>query len=110
MTRSIRFAILFAIVALISACDDLPNPDDFAAGMTRQELISSFGEPLERQALIKAAQPVFGPIETFWSDLPLGTIVEIWHYSAEGGTAEVYFTDNAMAVSGVGFAPEGVVY
>ncbi len=69
----------------------------------------------------KSSGAVWGPIEDFWSAVPLGGDVEIWFYRStaalvEGdasrteGMTELYFVNGAPAVSGLGFAPDGVVY
>jgi hypothetical protein len=78
--------------------------------MTRQQLIAEFGEPSQRQSLVKSTEFMFGPIETFWPSVPAGARVEIWSYVVAGGTMELYFADGAASVQGTGFAPEGVVY
>lgn len=78
--------------------------------MSRQQVVAAFGEPHRRESLVKSAQSVWGPIETFWSSVPLGARVEIWSYPVSGGTVELYFVDDSSKVKGMGFAAEGAVY
>ena len=121
MLRRTRAAI--ALLGLVWACGDdaLPPHADFRAGMRREEVRQRFGEPLRLRELRKTGAPVWGPIEDFWSRVPAGGRVEVWHYRSlhvlevEGGapvagTTELYFLDGAAEVTGLGFAPDGVVY
>lgn len=78
--------------------------------MSRRQLVAEFGEPPDRQSLVKSSPHIFGPIETFWSSVPAGARVEIWSYPATGGTVELYFVDGSPEVRGTGFAPEGAVF
>ena len=77
---------------------------------TRDELLERFGEPAERQVIVKADEGIFGPIEGLWGTLALGARVELWSYPVAGGAIEVYFVDGADTISGTAFAPEGAVY
>jgi len=98
------------LLAATLACTSPPDETEFKVGMTRSELIEQFGEPAAKQSAVKTSLHMFGPIETFWSALPDQTQVEIWSYSAEGGSVELYFLNGADVASGRGFAPTGVVY
>jgi hypothetical protein len=106
---------------MLIACDTPPRHADFEVGMSRQLVRERFGEPLRSQVMHKRDDAIWGPIEDFWSEVPLGATVEIWTYRTshetvagsdrlEPGTTELYFVDGALEVSGMGFAPEGAVY
>lgn len=84
-------------------------------------LLARYGEPERTSRLRKLDARVWGPIENFWHRVPPGSVVEIWHYRSTArweagsgrrtpGTTELYFVDGSPVVSGLGFAPEGVVY
>jgi hypothetical protein len=101
-----------------AACYSPPHHTEFTVGMTRAEIIGQFGEPERKDTLQKTGEPIWGAIESFWSDVPLGSEVEIWFYptadGAESGTAkgttELYFVDGSDRVRGIGFAPRGAVF
>lgn len=113
-----------AIALLATGCDLLPggvgvpgadappaidNPV-IEVGEARSELIARLGEPSDRQEWVKQDEGVFGPIESFWGEVPLGATVEIWQFPVEGGSLEAYFVDGSETVQGTAFAPDGVVY
>lgn len=79
-------------------------------GATRQEILASFGPPAREQSLTKTGEAIWGPIEEFWSQVPLNSTIEIWAYAVEGGTLELYFIDASERVQGKGFAPHGAVF
>ena len=113
---------LFAICAgLLLACEDLPAHESFRIGMSRPTIVDRYGEPERRSELRKQDDRIWGPIEDFWTRVPLGSSVEIWQYRSTAeweansgrrtpGTTEIYFVDDSQVISGLGFAPEGVVY
>jgi hypothetical protein len=109
-------ALFAAALAMGLACadpaalSDLPNPGDFRTGMTRGQIVESFGSPASKQSYQKTDGPMWGAIEDFWSKVPAGGRVELWAYPAVGGTMELYFVDESEHVVGTGFAPEGVVF
>lgn len=92
------------------ALPELPNPADFRTGMTRAEVVESFGPPARKQSFLQTGGPIWGAIEDFWSKVPNGAVVEVWAYPSVGGMMELYFVDESEQVMGMGFAPEGVVY
>jgi len=101
--------VLMSAIALF-ACESARQSSDFEVGMSREQLVETFGEPHERKTLVKSDASIWGPIETFWSKVPLGSRVEIWSYRVDGGSAELYFVDGATRVQGTGFAADGVIY
>ena len=101
--------MLIATLMLL-ACKPEPRPSDFRIGMARQTIITSFGEPDQRQSLVKSGSGIFGPIETFWSSVPEGATIEIWSYQVSDGMVELYFVNGSAEVQGTGFAPTGAVY
>lgn len=100
------------IVALLlgPACSETPLASDFRVGATRAEVLEAFGTPSQEQSFVKTGDAIWGPIEDFWSRVPLESSVEIWAYRVEGGTVELYFVDGSERVQGTGFAPEGAVF
>ena len=99
-----------------------PNHNEFAIGMSRPEILDTFGEPQQTQTLKKTSEPIWGPIEEYWSQVPMGATVEIWSYhsrmitegsgvaSEQRGQTELYFVNDSNEVNGIGFHVEGAVY
>ena len=108
-------------LGLLLGCENLPAHESFEVGMSRARILEQYGEPDRRSRLLKKDDRVWGPIEEFWQHVPTGSSVEIWHYRSTAkwvanngqrahGTTEIYFIDQSEVISGLGFAPEGVVY
>ena len=95
---------------LTLACSNTPSPGDFRVGATRAEIVEVFGAPVRKQTIVKKGNAIWGPIEDFWSRVPLDSTVEVWAYRVEGGAIELYFVDESDQVQGTGFAPEGAVF
>ncbi len=114
MRRAVPILLVVSGVAtmatLIATCRSLPAPSEFRSGMKRADLKARFGDPVRTETLTKQIEHVFGPIETFWSSVPMGSTVEIWSFEARGGRAEVYFLDGADVASGTGFHHKNAVY
>lgn len=91
-------------------CQGRPAASEFRVGASRAELLDAYGPPAHRQSVTKKGEAIWGPIETFWQQVPEGSTVEIWAYPVEGGTLELYFVDGSERVQGTGFAPEGAVF
>ena len=109
----LRYIYLFSLavaVFAVLACSNTPSASDFRVGATREEVLESFGAPSRQQSLRKTSEAIWGPIEDFWSRVPLNSTVEMWAYRVEGGTVELYFIDQSEWVQGTGFAPEGAVF
>ena len=119
----LRLSVLGIVVLLAAGCDLLPHGLNLPAGdaplaaeitievgESRDALTSRLGKPAERLEWVKQDEGIFGPIETFWADVPLGATVEIWRFPAEGGMIEAYFVDGSNLVQGTAFAPDDVVY
>ena len=102
--------LIFLLMVAPSGCAALPEPSSFRAGMTKQNLIAQFGEPIRRQTLVKNMEPIWGPIEEIWFQLAMGTEVELWAYRVKGGTVELYFLNGSDVTQAGAFSPEGVVY
>jgi hypothetical protein len=113
--------LIVAAGCALFACNGLPGHEEFAIGMDRSAVRERFGEPLRSHEMRKTDDAVWGPIEDFWSRVPMGSAVEIWSYPtthewAEGsgqrdtGITELYFVDGSDEVAARGFAPGGVVY
>lgn len=104
-----RVVLALALVAATS-CVAGPEASDFRVGATRAEVLASFGTPERKQSLVKKGDAIWGPIETFWAQVPLHESVEIWSYPVAGGSVELYFIDGSDRVQGTGFAADGAVY
>lgn len=107
ITRAIFY---LAASPLLFACGTGPQAADFQVGMSRQAVVAAFGEPDQRQTMVKSGPHIFGPIETFWTSVPAGATVEIWSYEVSGGSVELYFVNGSDEIQGTGFAPEGAIY
>ena len=69
----------------------------------------------DRVTIRKDNEAIWGAIETFWTDVPLGSSIEIRTYdsadqSMGNGQTELCFIYGSALVGGVGFSPDGVVY
>jgi hypothetical protein len=110
---SSQFAYAPAVAVALGvclACSGLPNAGEFQVGASRSELLKQHGAPIRQQTLVKRDNAIWGPIEDFWQQVPVGSSVEIWAYPAEGGTVELYFVDGSDHVQGTGLAPQGAVF
>ena len=106
----LSLALAASAAGLFATCRSLPDPSEFHPGMLRADLVTRFGQPVRTEILTKRSEHIFGPVETFWSTMPMGFSVEIWSFEARGGWAEVYFLDGAEAAGGTGFHDEDAVY
>ena len=106
--------VLFFVAAAYGQTAKLPLHSDFAIGMSQEYIRSHFGEPIQVSAFHKKNESIWGPIESYWSTLPLGSTVVMWSYESENqgvkGRTELYFLNGEVKVSGIGFSPKGVVY
>jgi len=113
MRRSRIIPVLLTAASL--ACGvDVPAHGEFVVGMSRAEISLRYGEPARTQVLTKSGDSIWGPIESFWPDVPMGATVEIWAFQStldgQPGQTELYFIDDADTVDGIGFHIEGAVY
>jgi hypothetical protein len=114
--------LLIALVFLVACGPRERDHSEFSIGMTRSGILGTFGQPQQTQMLTKTGEPIWGPIEKFWSQVPMGARVEIWSYAShlnskdDGGTPEqrgqtqLYFVNDSDEVTGIGFHVEGAVY
>lgn len=70
------------------ACSGTPDPHGIEKGTSKQRVLESFGDPDRRVEILNDGQAVWGPIESFWPEVPLGSRVEIWSYRVENGFVE----------------------
>lgn len=106
-----RLAALCAVLPMLGpTCSPTPSPAAFRVGATRAEILAEHGRPQSEQVMTKRGDAIWGPIEDFWQQVPLGSSVEIWAYPVEGGSLELYFVDGSEQVQGTGFAPAGAVF
>ena len=87
-----------------------PEASQFHIGATRVEILDSFCAPRQEQSFHKTGNAIWGPIEEFWPEVPLGSTVEVWSYSVQDGSIELYFIDGSSRAQGIGFEPEGAVF
>ena len=104
------FPVLVIFFTLLAGCQSPPDTAEFSAGMRKDTLVTQFGEPLQRQELVKTKTHIWGAIEELWYQLPDGTLIEVWIYKVQGGTVELYFLNKEDVVYSTEFSPEGVVY
>jgi len=90
--------------------------------MTRDEVLEKFGKPERSQVMTKSGEAIWGPIEEYWAEIPLGAKVEIWGFKSEitmeapegnykqAGQTELYFVSDSDKINGLGFYIEGAVY
>ena len=118
-----RYALVTLSVLLLASCSpDSPRHSEFQPGATREQLTEQFGPPLRVQFLANKGQVVWGAIEDYWDQVPIGSSVEIWAYRStivienaetnhlQAGETELYFVDDSNSVDGVGFHLKGAVY
>ena len=79
-------------------------------GETRSSITARLGEPAERMSWTKQDEAIFGPIESFWAEVPLGATIEIWRFPVEDAWLEAYFVDGSDTVQGTTIAPKDAVY
>jgi len=115
----LRHFLLTAVVILAACGPREPGHSEFSVGMTRSEVLHRFGQPQQTQTLTKSGESIWGPIEEYWSQVPMGARVEIWSYDShmdsmhDGGTSEqrgqtrLYFVNESDEVTGIGFHVEG---
>ena len=120
----VKYPFLASLLTIGLVCCASKNFDrdhaDFKIGISRSELLSRFGRPDLEQTLYKGSEAIWGPIESFWQQVPQGAKIEIWSYrstrstdnSSDGinGSTELYFVNGSSTVNGIGFAVEGAVY
>jgi len=106
----------------LSCGPELPRHEEFAIGMSRDDVLARFGEPARTQDLVKSDERIWGPIEDFWPEVPPGATVETWAFpstmrlespqgaTAQPGQTELYFVNGSDTVDGIGFYIEGAVY
>ena len=114
-------AVLF-VATCLSCGSELPHHEEFALGMSRDDVLARFGEPDRTQHFAKSDNAIWGAIEDFWPEVPLGATVEILAFqstmdvespegsSEQAGQTELYFVNDSATVDGIGFHIEGAVY
>jgi len=116
-----NFFILLTLV-VVSCSESIPDHGQFSVGMTRDEVLERFGKPQRTQVMTKSGEGIWGPIEKYWAEIPLGAKVEIWGFNSEitmeapegaynqAGQTELYFVNDSNNINGLGFYIKGVVY
>jgi hypothetical protein len=84
--------------------------DHVRKGQTRQEIIAVLGAPKDSQVTAKQVEHIFGPAESFWSEIPMGARLVTWSYEFRDGGLALYFVGGSETLDYLAFAPKGVVY
>ena len=109
MIRGIRIAL----AALMSLGPGVGAEDRFGRveiGQTREEIQRLLGRPSERRLERKTSEIIWGAEESIWSDIPLGTELEIWRYDDRNGRLTLYFVGQDGRLTYKVYSPAGVVY
>ena len=93
----------------VSTCTSQPSQSDFEVGVSKQELVTKFGDPIRIRTMVKSGH-INGPIENLWYTLEDGTEIEIWHYEVKEGTVELYFVERSDQVAEIGLLARDAVY
>lgn len=103
---------LFIAPALLTGCKQPRklSRSQIKRGEAKSALVKQFGEPAQKDAIVKSSEPIWGPAESFWEEIPMGTRLEIWKYGFPDGMLELYFLNDDDKVGFIAFTPKGVVY
>lgn len=110
LTQRLLFLVSFLTLILTGCGESSQMARQIEVGYTKFEVTKVLGTPDETSRYQKTEEQIWGPEESFWSDIPMGTRLEVWRYKSDGGSLNLYFLDNESVVSYKAFAPEGVVY
>jgi hypothetical protein len=105
--------ILFTITVLLAFCACTKAQDLsqlVKVGQSKEEIVEVVGTPQKTEVIVKTTEHVWGPEESFWSQIPMNTKLEVWHYKNKDGQLNLYFQETANSLSFKAFAPSGVVY
>lgn len=113
--KSKIFALSLALLivpTLLSGCKQPRklSRSQIKRGEAKAELVKNFGEPVQKDAIVKSSAPVSGPAEGFWEEIPMGARLEVWKYGFPDGMLELYFLNDDDKVGFIAFTPKGVVY
>jgi len=114
------FTGVLVILTFLTGCSDPPPYHlDFNVGMSQEELRTKFGPPNKIQSITKHDGPIWGPVESIWNEVPVGSEITIWSYQSEApifgafeqpGETQLYFVDSSTVVDGVAFRLLEAVY
>jgi hypothetical protein len=111
---NIMFRYIFITIAISSMLCACAKEHDISQlvkiGQSKEEIINAIGNPYKIDFIIKTTEHVWGPEESFWSKIPMGTKLEVWRYKNKDGQLNLYFKDSSNNLSYKAFAPSGVVY
>lgn len=109
---ALRLAIVLAIVlvALAAGRAEAQQPGDLVIGSSKALIVAVVGEPDARETLVKGAEPIWGPEEAFWHEIPNGIRLERWIYQEEAGRYHLYFRAGQDGLAYKAFLPKGAVY
>ena len=110
---------IFLFLQCLGCTNATPNHSDFEIGVSRKEITNQFGKPVKITRLAKTTEHIWGAIESYWYEVPIGSEIEIWVYRSKqkgetttgaSGETQLYFLNGSNTVTGVGFHGNGAVY
>lgn len=103
---------LFLFFSSISGCVKHYSEvkEKIKKGQSRQTIIELLGKPLEKKIIVKSNKFIWGPEESFWDKIPMGSRLEVWKYAFSDGLLNLYFLNEAEQLEYIAFAPKGVIY
>lgn len=112
MRNQILLLIGLILATFLVACSENRQAIDqlVEIGQEKQEIIKVIGEPAEKEIITKQNESIWGSEEEFWSEIPMGTSLEVWSYEDEQGQLNLYFVEGSNRLGYKAFAPKGVVY
>ena len=85
-------ALIFVIFIVLAGCSISPSPlSEIEKGSSKDEVITSLGEPDQTQDFVLPDVPFFGPQESLVNLVPPGTMIEEWVYEIGDEVLYVWF-------------------
>jgi hypothetical protein len=109
MLRKI-FITLPVLLLLFSSAQAQDLSERVKAGQSKEEIRKEIGDPARVIIETKSSEYIWGPEEAFWSEIPMGTELEVWRYENNAGQLNLYFLEKRNRLSYKAFAPAGVMY
>ncbi len=109
LALALQLAVLLTFL-LAAGRAEAQQPGDLVIGSSKALIVAVVGEPDERETLVKGVQPIWGPEEAFWHEIPDGIRLERWIYLEEAGRYHLYFHAGQDGLAYKAFLPKGAVY